>query len=81
MLKKQFSQIKDLLEEHPKKDRLIDFLRKFYSNYLAEFIILFGSSAKGNFNYKSDIDLLIVSDSIQGDYFERILKMCDIFKR
>lgn len=80
MLKKEFSEIQQILEGHPKKDRLIDFLHKFYSNFSAELIILFGSSARGNFNYRSDIDLLIISDSIQGNYFERLRKMYEISK-
>ena len=80
MLKKEFSEIKRILEGHPKKERLIDFLHKFYSNFSAEFIILFGSSARGNFNYRSDIDLLIISNSIQGDYFKRLRKMYEISK-
>lgn len=75
MFKKKLSKIKDLLEDHPKRDKLINFLEKFYSKYHAEFIILFGSSAKGNFNYRSDIDLLIVSDSIKGNYFEKLKKL------
>ncbi|MFO8017798.1 MAG: nucleotidyltransferase domain-containing protein [Promethearchaeia archaeon] len=80
MLKKKFSEIKNLLEGHPKADKLINFLKSFYKNYSAEFIILFGSGAKGNFNYKSDIDLLIVSDAIKGNYFSKLRKMFDISK-
>ncbi|MEJ2250490.1 MAG: nucleotidyltransferase domain-containing protein [Candidatus Lokiarchaeota archaeon] len=70
--------IKEILKEHPKWENLTKFLQNFYSNYSAEFILLFGSSAKGNFNYKSDIDLLIVSNSIEGNYFEKLKKMFDI---
>ncbi|TFG22494.1 MAG: nucleotidyltransferase domain-containing protein, partial [Promethearchaeota archaeon] len=51
------------------------FLKTFFEKYSTEFIILFGSSAKGNFNYRSDIDLLIVSNTLGDDYFERLYKM------
>ncbi|TXT59735.1 MAG: putative Nucleotidyltransferase [Promethearchaeota archaeon] len=78
MYKKKLNKITELLKNHLKRDKLIEFLKKFYSKYQAEFIILFGSSAKGYFNYRSDIDLLIVSDSIEGDYFEKLRKMYDI---
>ncbi len=78
MLKKESSQIEELLKGHPKKDKLIQFLQNFYCNHSAQFKILFGSSATGDFNYRSDIDLLIVSDSIKGNHFERLKKMYDI---
>jgi len=78
MYKKRLNKITELLENHPKRDKLIEFLNKFYSKYKAEFVILFGSSATGNFNYRSDIDLLIVSNSVEGDYFEKLRKMYDI---
>jgi len=63
------------LKSHPKLESLKEFLKKFFEQYSADFIILFGSSAKGNFNYRSDLDLLIISNSLGNDYFERLHKM------
>jgi predicted nucleotidyltransferase len=34
--------------------------------------ILFGSYARGDFNYASDIDLLIISDELPGELNERL---------
>jgi predicted nucleotidyltransferase len=50
-------------------------LEEFFSRYSAKFIVLFGSSAKGNYNQRSDLDLLIVTDSLKGTYFDKHLKM------
>ncbi|MGV9172320.1 MAG: nucleotidyltransferase domain-containing protein [Promethearchaeia archaeon] len=78
MEKVKFSKIKRRLKSHPKLERLEKFLKKFFKDYSAEFIVLFGSSAKANFNYRSDLDLLIVSDSVEGDFFSRQLKLQQI---
>ena len=63
------------LKSHPKLEHLKIFLIRFLEQYSAEFIVLFGSSAKGNFNYRSDLDLLIVSNSLGDDYFKRLYKL------
>jgi predicted nucleotidyltransferase len=68
-------ELENKLKSHPKLKNLKQFLIRFLEQYSAEFIILFGSSAKGNFNYRSDIDLLLVSNSLGDDYFERLHKM------
>ncbi|MHA1293938.1 MAG: nucleotidyltransferase domain-containing protein [Promethearchaeota archaeon] len=75
MQKILFDKIKKKLKGHPKLNNLIQFLNKFFKQYSAEFIILFGSSAKGNFNYRSDLDLLIITNSIKGNYFEKLYQM------
>ncbi|MHA1805217.1 MAG: HEPN domain-containing protein [Promethearchaeota archaeon] len=74
-VEKKYNIIEKILIKHPKKDNLIDFLNAFFSSFSAEFIILFGSSAKGNYNYRSDLDLLIISDMITGNYFDRLYKL------
>jgi predicted nucleotidyltransferase len=68
-------EIEDRLKSHPKLENLKKFLKIFFEQYSADFIILFGSSAKGDFNYRSDLDLLIISNSLGNDYFERLYKM------
>jgi len=54
---------------------LKEFLENFFKLYSAEFIVLFGSAAKGNFNFRSDLDLLIVTNSLKIDYFDRLYQM------
>lgn len=66
------------LKKHPKINNLISFLESFFLKYDAEFIMLFGSSTKGTFNYRSDLDLLIVTDSIKGNFLEKLLHMQQI---
>lgn len=78
MEKIRFSEIEHVLKNHPKIEKLKQFLEDFFQRYSADFIILFGSSAKGNYNRRSDIDLLIVSNTIKGGYFEKQLKLQQI---
>jgi len=77
LLKKTFKieELNKNLKNYKKLDNLKQFLKNLLKNFDVEFIILFGSLAKGTWNYRSDIDLLIVSNSINGDYFERLLKV------
>lgn len=70
-----YDEIDVKLKNHPKLKNLKEFLENFFKTYSAEFIILFGSAAKGNFNYRSDLDLLIVTNSLKKDYFERLYQM------
>lgn len=78
MQKIELKKIEGHLKKHPKLKDLISFLEKFFLNHDAEFIVLFGSSSKGTFNYRSDLDLLIITNSIKGDFFERLLQMQQI---
>lgn len=78
MQKIELRKIEGHLKKHPKLNNLISFLDKFFVNHDAEFMILFGSSSKGTFNYRSDLDLLIVTDSIKGNFFERLHQMQQI---
>lgn len=66
------------LENHPKIKNLREFCKKFFELYSADFIILFGSAAKGTYNYRSDLDILIVTDSLSDNYFERLYSMQEI---
>lgn len=46
-------------------------MEKLLTKYNIDVLILFGSVAKGLDNYRSDIDVLIVSDDMGRDWFER----------
>jgi predicted nucleotidyltransferase len=70
--------IEEQFSSHPKIENLICFLDRFFKIYDAEFIILFGSSAKGTYNYRSDLDLLIITNSLKGNFFERLSAMQEI---
>ena len=70
--------IEKKLKNHPKIENLRVFLTKFFHDYSAECIILFGSSVKGSYNKKSDLDLLIITNSLDQDYFKRAYQMQDI---
>jgi len=70
--------IEKQLKNHPKIDRLRIFLQEFFKKYTAKFIILFGSAAKKTYNYKSDLDLLIVTNSLSGNFIEKLYKMQQI---
>jgi len=71
----KLAEIERKLKDHPKIKNLREFLENFFNLYSAEFIILFGSSAKGKFNYRSDLDLLIVTNSLKEDYFDRLYQI------
>lgn len=64
-----------------KKKSLIEintFLKKVDKDFKIKKAIFFGSSAIGNANKDSDIDLIIISDNFEGlDFFERVSKMYD----
>lgn len=72
MQERKLRKIEEKLKKHPKIGNLTFFLDQFFRKFDADFIILFGSSAKGTFNYRSDLDLLIITNSIKGDFFERL---------
>jgi len=71
----KLAEIERKLKDHPKIKNLREFLENFFNLYSAEFIILFGSSAIGKFNYRSDLDLLIVTNSLKEDYFDRLYQI------
>jgi len=73
--------LENKLKGYKKIYRIRQFLKKLLEKYDIEFVILFGSIAKNNWNYRSDIDLLIVSNSIKGDYLLRLRKMQQISPR
>ena len=50
---------------------LLKYLEKLENSFKIESVILFGSLTKGRSNYKSDIDLLIVTDDMGDDWFQR----------
>jgi predicted nucleotidyltransferase len=56
---------------HPKIHKVEHFLKQLLAKYKVETVLLFGSLAKGTSNYRSDADLLIVSDDMGTDWFER----------
>ncbi len=78
MLQTELTKIENELKDHPKIKNLRIFLDDFFKRYSAQFIILFGSSAKKSYNYMSDLDLLVVSNSLKNDYFERLFQMQEI---
>ena len=49
---------------HPNKHKLEHFCLQLLENYNIDTIILFGSTAKGTSNYRSDFDLVIVTDDM-----------------
>ncbi len=59
------------LPEVPNKHKLEHFLTKLFGRYEIECVILFGSTVKGKSNYRSDFDVLIISDDMGEDWFER----------
>jgi len=59
------------LPNNIKIPKLEQFLKNVLSTYNIETVILFGSVAKGTYNYRSDIDLLIVTNDMGSDWFER----------
>ena len=75
MQSKKLHKLENELKGHPKIKNLIEFINNFFKLYSAEFIILFGSSAKREFNYRSDLDLLIVTNSLKENFFERLYQM------
>ena len=56
---------------HPKLYKLEHFCTQLLETYHIDTLILFGSTAKGTNNYRSDFDLLIVTDDMGEDWFDR----------
>lgn len=56
---------------HPKIYKLEHFCLQLLEKYHIDTIILFGSTAKGTNTYRSDFDLLIVTDDMGADWFIR----------
>ena len=59
-------------------NKITEIVSRIQSNFNPDSIILFGSYAKGTFNDRSDIDVLLVSDSFEGIRFfdkEKIRKI------
>lgn len=79
-----FNKIKELIETE--KNSFLDIAKEFTSNFSKDYIsavILFGSVARGDFNEKSDIDLLIVYNSEKAkkqirNHIDKILDIYDI---
>ncbi|MHA1232003.1 MAG: nucleotidyltransferase domain-containing protein [Candidatus Helarchaeota archaeon] len=51
------------------------FLEGLPEKFDIEFVILFGSLIKGNWNHHSNIDFLIVSDSVKRNFFQRLYEI------
>ncbi|MHA1253371.1 MAG: nucleotidyltransferase domain-containing protein [Candidatus Helarchaeota archaeon] len=78
MQEKLLNNLKSLeanLKGYKNISKIRQFLEKLLEKFDIEFVILFGSLAKGNWNHRSDIDLLIVSDSIKGNFFQRLYEI------
>ncbi|MFQ5820198.1 MAG: nucleotidyltransferase domain-containing protein [Candidatus Heimdallarchaeota archaeon] len=60
---------------HPNLHKLKHFCKQLLEKYNIETIILFGSTAKGTNNYRSDFDLIIVTDDMGEDWFIRHRKV------
>ncbi|NWF96775.1 MAG: nucleotidyltransferase domain-containing protein [Candidatus Thorarchaeota archaeon] len=52
---------------------LDDYVKRLKRSHPVRAVVVFGSAAKGGWNHRSDIDVLIVSDSMGTDWFERNL--------
>ncbi len=55
------------------RERLLLSISRLRESFTIRSAVVFGSSVKACWNYRSDIDLLIVSDSMGKDWFERNL--------
>ena len=55
----------------PKLHKLEHFCKQLLERYTIEALILFGSTAKGTANYRSDFDVLIVTNNMGEDWFTR----------
>lgn len=53
------------------KTDIKDFTKKVVKNLEPKCIILFGSLARGDFNERSDVDIIIISPNLPKSYFER----------
>ena len=52
-------------------ERVIEYCRSVDSEFRLKRVVLFGSRSRGAFYLHSDIDLLLVSDEFQDDWFKR----------
>ena len=52
-------------------ERVIEYCRSVDSEFRLKRVVLFGSRSRGDFYLHSDIDLLLVSDEFQDDWFKR----------
>jgi len=56
---------------HPNLHKLEHFCQQLLEKYHIDVIIIFGSTAKGTNTYRSDFDLIIVTDDMGDDWFIR----------
>lgn len=60
--------------------KLENFTHKLLNACEIRAIVIFGSAVTGNWNYRSDIDILIMSDAMGDDWFEcnlRAYELCE----
>lgn len=57
---------------------LSEYLRRLQMKYDLKLFILFGSFAKGNYTYRSDIDVFIVASDLPKDLSKRFSALLDL---
>lgn len=62
----------------PHASKLKLFLDALRTSYAVRAVVVFGSAAKGSWNYRSDFDVLIVSDSMGDTWYDRALKAYEV---
>ncbi len=59
-------------------------IKKFCNNVISTLnpkcIILYGSLARGNFNQRSDIDIIIISSNLPKDYYQRATLLFELIE-
>lgn len=71
--------IGDLKNIFIKTDFLIEPLKKYFTQ--GDYILIFGSFAKGNFDDKSDLDILIIGSVFEDDAFKQAKKAESVLNR
>lgn len=57
------------------------FLERFHALYGLDCAILYGSMATGNYHARSDIDLVLISCGVPGDFWQRMKAVSNLYER
>ncbi|MEK6871918.1 MAG: nucleotidyltransferase domain-containing protein [Nanoarchaeota archaeon] len=73
--------LEDLKNIFIKTDFLLYPLQEAFKNVTADYVFLFGSFARGDYNEQSDVDVMVIGEISSFDVYKKIKPFEDILKR
>ena len=78
-LNNECNYVSDLKNILIKTDYIVEPIKSVLSGLKLDFVVLYGSYVKGNFNEESDVDLLVIGDEKPEVVYKKIAKVEDEF--